>query len=312
MSLQAALRFAPSPNGYLHLGHALSALVGYRLSRELGGRFLVRIEDIDPGRTREEYVDAIFDDLKWLSIPWEPEVVHQSRNFATYQEAAGKLQEMGLLYPCFATRSEIAQAATEGGRIPVRDPDGAIIYPGLHRDLPPEEIERRLAAGQRPAMRIRMDAAIALAASRLGNSPLTFTEMDAGGQLRTVMARPRIWGDAIIQRKDFPASYHLAVVVDDARQGITHVTRGQDLFGSTDIHRLLQVLLDLPAPVYHHHPLLRDARGAKLSKRYDARSLRDLRNAGWSPADVVEAIIRGIDEGVGDIATGRLLRSGPG
>lgn len=312
MSLPTALRFAPSPNGYLHLGHALSALVGFRLARELNGRFLVRIEDIDQNRTREEYVDAIFEDLKWLSITWEPDVLRQSHHFATYQEAAGKLQEMGLLYPCFATRSEIAQAASAGGRTPRRDPDGAIIYPGLHRDLPPREIERRLAHGQRPAMRIRMDKAMALVASRLGNRPLTFTEMDADGQLKTVIAQPQIWGDAIIQRKDFPASYHLAVVVDDALQGITHVTRGRDLFGATDIHRLLQVLLDLPAPVYHHHPLLHDAEGAKLSKRFNARSLRDLRNSGWTPADVVEAIIRGVENGENDVAIARLLRSGAG
>lgn len=311
MSLSTALRFAPSPNGYLHLGHAFSALIGYRVSRELNGRFLVRIEDIDQDRTREEYIDAVFEDLRWLGITWEPDILRQSRDFETYRSAADKLHEMGLLYPCFATRSEIAIAATAGGRTPERDPDGAIIYPGLHRNLQREEVDRRLAAGQRPAMRIRMDAAIALATSRLGGRPLTFTEMDASGTLRTIVARPQIWGDAIIQRKDVPASYHLAVVVDDARQRITHVTRGQDLFASTDIHRLLQVLLDLPQPVYYHHPLVRDGDGTKLSKRLGAQSLRDLRKSGWTRADVLDAITREIDGSVNDIATSRLLRSEP-
>lgn len=309
MSLPPALRFAPSPNGNLHLGHAFSALIGYRLARQFNGRFIVRIEDIDQNRTREEYIGAIFEDLQWLGIVWEADILRQSCAFENYRHAATRLEEMGLLYPCFATRSEIAIAATASGCAPKRDPDGTIIYPGLHRSLKREEIDRRLAAGQRPAMRIRMDAAIAMAASRLEGRPLTFSEMDTGGTLRTIMALPQIWGDAIIQRKEFPASYHLAVVVDDARQHITHVTRGRDLFASTDIHRLLQVLLDLPEPIYHHHPLLRDRDGTKLSKRDGAQSLRDLRKSGWTPADVFETIACEANQNDNDVARSSLLRS---
>jgi glutamyl-Q tRNA(Asp) synthetase len=300
--LPPVLRFAPSPNGYLHLGHALSALVGYRLSRELGGKFLIRIEDIDQARTREAYVGAIFEDLQWLGLTWETPILRQSQEVEHYRSAAAKLEDLGLLYPCFATRSEIAAAASAGGNAPLRDPDGAIVYPGLHRDLPRQEIDRRLAAGERPAMRIRMGAAVELATQRLKNRPLTFTEMAPGRELRTIEAEPQRWGDVIIQRKDFPASYHLAVVVDDARQGITHVTRGRDLFASTGIHRLLQVLLELPEPVYRHHRLLRDDRGDKLSKSDGARSLRELREAGWTPEQVIEEVTRDAEGYGGDLA----------
>lgn len=302
MPLPPVLRFAPSPNGHLHLGHALSALVGYRLSRELGGKFLVRIEDIDQARARKNYISAIFEDLQWLGLTWKPDILRQSHEEKSYRKAAARLGELDLLYPCFATRSEIAAAAAAGGRAPLRDPDGAIVYPGLHRDLPPEEIERRLTAGERPAMRIRMDAAIEIAHQRLEGRPLTFTEMAPGGELQTIEAQPRRWGDSIIQRKDFPASYHLAVVVDDARQGITHVTRGRDLFASTGIHRLLQVLLDLPEPVYRHHRLLRDGNGDKLSKSDGAQSLRELRRAGWTPLQVIEAVTRDAEGYGGDDA----------
>lgn len=302
MSLPSVLRFAPSPNGHLHLGHALSAIVGYRLSHALGGRFLIRIEDIDQERTREAYISAIFEDLHWLGLTWEPDILRQSHEEASYRNAAARLENLGLLYPCFATRSEIAAAASAGGRAPLRDPDGAIVYPGLHRDLPREEIERRLADGERPAMRIRMDTAVELVRERLQDQPLTFTEMAARDEQRTIEAQPQRWGDAIIQRKDFPASYHLAVVVDDARQDITHVTRGRDLFASTDIHRLLQVLLDLPEPVYHHHRLLRDDNGDKLSKIAGSQSLRDLRNAGWTRDQVVEVVTRDAEGYGGDIA----------
>ncbi|CFX07234.1 Glutamyl-Q tRNA(Asp) synthetase [Candidatus Filomicrobium marinum] len=290
MSELPVLRFAPSPNGYLHLGHALSARVGRQLAQKLRGKFLVRIEDIDQGRTREAFVSAIFEDLEWLGLTWDPRILRQSQETPIYQRAAAHLHKLNLLYPCFATRSEIAITATAGGRDPQRDPDGAIVYPGLHRGMQQQEVERRITAGEQPAMRIRMDAAMELATKRLGGRPLTFRELHPNGEIETIEAQPHRWGDAIIQRKDFPASYHLAVVVDDARQGITHVTRGQDLFAATDIHRLLQVLLDLPEPIYHHHRLLVDANGNKLSKSSGARSLRDLRNTGWTPAQVLEAI----------------------
>lgn len=301
MPSRPVLRFAPSPNGYLHLGHALSALVGYRLSRKLKGKFLIRIEDIDRTRSRENYISAIFEDLQWLGLTWERDVLRQSQEAEHYLKAAARLSDMGLLYPCFATRSEILAAATAGGRDPLRDPDGAIVYPGLHRDLPAKEVRRRLAAGERPAMRIRMDLAIELAKRRLRGEPLTFTELAPDGRVQTFEAQPQRWGDAVIQRKDFPASYHLAVVVDDARQNITHVTRGRDLFASTSIHRLLQVLLDLPEPIYHHHRLLYDSNGNKLSKSHGSQSLRELRAAGWTPAKVIETVTRDNEGYGGDV-----------
>jgi glutamyl-Q tRNA(Asp) synthetase len=189
---------------------------------------------------------------------------------------------MGLTYPCFATRAEIEAAAASGAR----DPDGAPLYPGLYKGRDASEIARRRAAGQAFALRIDVGAAMAAAAARLGGAPLDFTELADDGTPRTIEARPERWGDAVIVRKDTPASYHLAVVVDDAWQGVTHVTRGRDLYPATDLHRLLQVLLDLPAPVYHHHRLIADATGRKLAKSARDTSLRSLRESGHSPADI--------------------------
>jgi glutamyl-Q tRNA(Asp) synthetase len=277
------LRFAPSPNGELHLGHALSALFGYRMARRLGGRFLLRIEDIDIGRCRPEHVSGILRDLQWLGICWEEPVIRQSECMPVYRTAAAKLAEMGLLYPCFATRAEIASAAA-GGPL---DPDGAPIYPGLHRALPAAAVARRKAAGQPFAVRLDMQRALAVAKGKVTGWPMTFGQFDMDGAISRIAAAPERWGDVILQRKDVPASYHLAVVVDDARQGVTHVTRGQDLCAATDVHRLLQVLLDLPEPLYHHHPLITDAAGRKLAKSAKDRSLRELREAGASPGDVV-------------------------
>ncbi|CAN1723666.1 Glutamyl-Q tRNA(Asp) synthetase [Hyphomicrobium sp. 1Nfss2.1] len=276
------LRFAPSPNGPLHLGHALSALTGFDMAQRAGGRFLVRIEDIDVTRCREEYVTGIFEDLSWLGITWEQPVLFQSQQFATYVEAAQWLEGQGLLYPCFASRTEIDAAPVPGAV----DPDGAPLYPGLHKALPKSEIEARMENGERFALRIDMDRALAKARDRLGGAPLTFTELDEAGNAVVVEARPERWGDAVILRKDVPASYHLAVVVDDARQGITYVTRGQDLYAATDLHRLLQVLMGLPEPVYHHHRLLADAEGRKLSKSAGDTALSALRTARKSAADI--------------------------
>jgi glutamyl-Q tRNA(Asp) synthetase len=270
------LRFAPSPNGPLHLGHALSALTGFDLARRLGGRFLVRIEDIDVGRSREEHIAGILEDLAWLGIAWEEPVLRQSQHFAVYAQAAQWLEAQGLLYPCFASRSEIFEAS-KGGAL---DPEGAPLYPGLHKRLPKAEIEERIANGQRFALRLDMERALAAAARRLEGRPLTFTELDEEGKATVVEARPERWGDAVILRKDVPASYHLAVVVDDARQAVTHVTRGRDLYAATDIHRLLQVLLGLPEPLYHHHRLLTDAEGRKLAKSEGDAGLASLREAG--------------------------------
>jgi glutamyl-Q tRNA(Asp) synthetase len=274
-------RFAPSPNGPLHLGHALSALIGSDMAERARGRFLVRIEDIDVARCREEHVAGIFEDLVWLGVPWEEPVLRQSQHFGTYMQAAQWLEAQGLLYPCFASRSEI-EAAASG---PV-DPDGAPLYPGLHKGLPRDEIEARMENGERFALRIDMSRALTRASERLGGAPLTFTELDEQGRERVIDAEPERWGDAVILRKDVPASYHLAVVVDDARQGVTHVTRGRDLYAATGLHRLLQVLLGLSEPLYHHHRLLIDADGRKLAKSAGDTGLAALRAAGASAADV--------------------------
>ncbi len=276
------LRFAPSPNGELHLGHALSAITGYEMARRLGGRFLVRIEDIDVGRTREAYVAGIFEDLAWLGLTWEQPVLRQSEHFPVYRAAAARLESQGLLYPCFATRAEIEVAATLGQV----DPDGAPLYPGVHKQLQPGDVASRKARGEPFALRLDMAKAIELARERLGDARLRFTELGAAGEPNTIYAHPERWGDAVIVRKDTPTSYHLSVVVDDARQGVTHVTRGRDLYAATDLHRLLQVLLDLPEPRYHHHRLLKDNDGRKLSKSARDTSLRSLRKAGISAAEV--------------------------
>ncbi len=279
-------RFAPSPNGLLHAGHALSAIVAHDMARDLGGRFLVRIEDIDITRARPEFVAAIFEDLAWLGLAWEQPVLVQSQHFPEYLEAAGKLIAQGLLYPCFASRAEIAAVAD-----PARtDPDGAPLYAGLWKTASQEAVAERLANGETPAMRLDMEGALSALHARLGDDALTFTELDSDGVARVVAAEPERWGDAVIVRKDVPASYHLAVVVDDARQGVTHVTRGEDLFAATGLQRLLQVLLDLPEPVYSHHRLVRWADGHKLSKSNGDLSLRAMRAEGASAADVRRAI----------------------
>jgi len=279
---QPVFRFAPSPNGELHLGHALSALVGYEQARARGGRFLLRIEDIDVGRSRERFVAGIFEDLAWLGLTWEEPVVFQSRRMPAYGEAASKLEAMGLVYPCFATRAEI-EAAAAGGRT---DPDGAPLYPGLYKGCDAQEIAQRTAAGEPFALRLDMGRALAAAAGKLQGAGLTFAELGDDGAAQTVAACPERWGDAVIVRKDVPTSYHLAVVVDDAWQGVTQVTRGRDLFAATDLHRLLQVLLDLPAPLYHHHRLITNEQGRKLAKSARDTSLKSLHQSGATPADI--------------------------
>ena len=274
-------RFAPSPNGYLHLGHALSALVNADMARAAGGRLLLRIEDIDATRCRPEYEAAIYQDLAWLGMAWEEPVRRQSEHLAEYGAALARLEARGLLYASFESRAEIARlvAERESHGFWPRDPDGAPLYPGDARSLSPAERRRHLASGKPYALRLDMAAAIA----RTG--ALTWSEGGdgAGG---TITATPQEWGDVVLARKDVPTSYHLAVVVDDARQGVTHVVRGQDLFRATSVHRLLQVLLGLGAPHYHHHRLVLDADGQKLSKSTRATALRSLRESGASPADI--------------------------
>jgi len=276
------LRFAPSPNGPLHLGHALSALTGFEMARRLGGRFLVRIEDIDIARCREEHVAGILEDLSWLGVAWEEPVLRQSQRFAVYVKAAQLLEAQGLLYTRFATRSEIAAAAS-GAAV---DPEGAPLYPGLHKGLGASEIEARIAKGERFALRLDLARAMEAAERRLGGRPLTFSELDETGTPHVVAAHPERWGDTVLLRKDVPASYHLAVVVDDAVQGVTHVVRGRDLYAATDLQRLLQVLLGLPEPVYHHHRLVTYGEGRKLSKSASDTALAFLRKAGVPAEDI--------------------------
>jgi glutamyl-Q tRNA(Asp) synthetase len=278
------LRFAPSPNGYLHLGHAYSALLNHDLAREFGGRLLLRIEDIDVERCRPEYETAIYEDLRWLGMSWVEPVRRQSEHFDDYAAALTELEAQGLLYPSFESRSELNAIVAEldrHGHWP-RDPDGVPIYPGRARKLSAAERTRRRAAGEPFALRLAMDAAVARAGA------LTWTETGAGprGQTGIVTAAPQLWGDVVLARKETPASYHLAAVLDDALQGITDVVRGQDLFWATSIHRLLQALLGLPEPTYHHHKLILDDEGRKLSKSTAATGLRELRASGATPRDI--------------------------
>lgn len=288
MSAQPVLRFAPSPNGELHLGHALSALVGFDMAQKLGGRFLLRIEDIDTTRCRDEHITQIFEDLAWLGLKWEEPVLRQSEHFGTYQAAANWLKRAGLLYPCFATRSEIAEKAQSAPH--AVDPDGAPLYPGLHKHLSAPEIAARLGRGESFALRIHMDRALNALEGITGSRLVTFTELDEDNRPQRIEMDPAEWGDAVIVRKDVPASYHLAVTVDDARQGITHVTRGRDLYPATSLQRLLQVLLGLPEPVYHHHRLLTDAEGRKLSKSARDTSLRDLHRQGLDALQIRQKV----------------------
>jgi len=277
-------RFAPSPNGHLHLGHAYSALLNFDMAREAGGRLLLRIEDIDPTRCRPEYEAAIYEDLSWLGISWQEPVRRQSEHFADYEAVLAQLDAQGLTYPSFESRSEISALVAERerqGRWP-RDPDGVPLYPGRARKMPRSERERRRGAGEPYALRLAMDAAV----TRVG--VLTWTETGGGpqGQTGLVTAVPQMWGDVVLARKEVPTSYHLAVAVDDALQAVSDVVRGQDMFWSTSIHRLLQALLGLPEPIYHHHPLILDGNGRKLSKSAQAKSLRELREAGATAADI--------------------------
>lgn len=267
-------RFAPSPTGYLHLGHAASALAGFEAARTAGGRFLLRIEDIDRGRCRPEYEQAIYEDLAWLGLTWEQPIRRQSEHMADYAAALQELDAAGLLYPCFCTRRDIAEAV----RAPHLDrtgPDGPL-YPGTCRGLAPAERAARIDAGTPYAM--RLDAAAA--AARVGT--LYWEEIGEG----RVPVDPLLFGDVVLARKDAPASYHIAVVVDDAAQQVTLVTRGRDLYAATHVHRTLQTLLGLAMPQYRHHPLVTDAAGQRLAKRHDALSIRALRTAGADPAEL--------------------------
>jgi len=273
-------RFAPSPTGYLHLGHAFAAITAHDTARRSGGRFLLRIEDIDSSRCRAEFERAIYDDLVWLGLKWDEPAVRQSERFDAYRLALQQLQSQALLYPCFCTRSEIAAEIARASEAP-HGPEGPI-YPGTCRNLRPSEREHRMQSGASYALRLDVNQAAALA------GPLHFEEQGSGpdGEKGMIGTDPRLFGDVVLARKDTPTSYHLAVVVDDAFQGVTLVTRGNDLFSATHIQRLLQALLQLPAPAYAHHRLVLDENGRKFSKRDRAVTVRHLRKSGVTPEEI--------------------------
>ena len=280
---QPVFRFAPSPNGHLHLGHALSALLNAEMSRAAGGRLLLRIEDIDATRCRPEYEGAMLEDLAWLGIRWEEPVRRQSEHFAAYKSALAKLEAQGLVYPSFESRAEIARLIAEReAKAPwPRDPDGAPLYPGNAKRLSADERAARMAS-EPYALRLDMNATV----ERTGALTWVETGENPKDEHDTLMAQPEAWGDVVLARKETPTSYHLSVVVDDALQGVTHVMRGQDLQPATSVHRVLQALLGLPAPHYHHHRLILDAEGRKLSKSTRATGLRELRAGGATPTDI--------------------------
>ena len=270
-------RFAPSPTGDLHLGHAYAAWFAWDQAIRTGGRFLLRIEDIDRTRCRDRFIARHLEDLGWLGLAWAEPVVRQSDRLPLYRDALDRLERMGVTYPCFCTRSEIgAEIARAAGAEGIAD-DASLVYPGTCRALDERERTRRRAAGA--AFAIRLDAGRAL---RL-TGPLTWTDAVAGRQA-VDLGR---FGDVVVARKEIPTSYHLAVVVDDAAAGITLVTRGRDLFAATHVHRTLQALLGLPVPVWHHHPLVTDGDGRRLAKRDGDLGLRVLRAGGRSPEDVL-------------------------
>jgi glutamyl-Q tRNA(Asp) synthetase len=267
-------RFAPSPNGELHLGHAYSALFTERAARKAGGLFLLRIEDIDWTRCRPEFITAIFEDLAWLGLRWPEPVRFQSRHLDDYAESLSRLRDDGLLYPCFCSRKDIASVAS------AFDPDGNILYAGACRKLEAGIVAENIANGIPFSLRLDMDRACRMATG------LFFLDEEKG----KIAADPRRWGDVVLARKDIRTSYHLSVVLDDALQGVTHVTRGLDLYEATHIHRLLQSLLGLPVPHYHHHKLITTSAGRKLAKSLSDPSLRTLRNAGVTAAQVRERL----------------------
>ena len=267
-------RFAPSPTGHLHLGHVRSAWEGWHAAREAGGRFLLRIEDIDTGRCRPEFDTAIREDLAWLGLDSDGPVRRQSEHFDDYRAALSRLDAQGLLYPCFCTRTEIQAEIARAGGAPQGD-EGPV-YPGTCKRLSSEQRVARIAGGSDYALRLDVTAAL----SRTGA-----LEWSEKGQLIT--ADPAALGDVVLARKDVPTSYHLAVTVDDALQGVTLVTRGVDLFAATHVHRLLQALFGLPTPHYHHHPLLTDASGRRLAKRDRALTIQAMREAGMTPAEIL-------------------------
>lgn len=282
-------RFAPSPNGALHLGHAYSALLNRKLAAQAGGRVLLRIEDIDTARSTAEFETGIYRDLGWLGIHWERPVRRQSEHFADYRAALDRLAAEGLVYPAFMSRGEIRAFIADSGRTKgwPHDPDGAPLYPPADKALSQRERSRRIADGAPFAWRLDMEAA----RSRVGGS--LFWEEFADETLSStnlIEARPQDWGDVVVARRDAPTSYHLAVVADDALQDVSHIVRGRDLYPATAVQRLLQELLGLPAPRYLHHRLVLGADGRKLSKSLKDTGLATLRDAGVTPAEIAAMV----------------------
>lgn len=271
-------RFAPSPTGWLHLGHAHAAAVAHHLARSENGRFLLRFEDIDFTRVRPEFYQGIEDDLHWLGLDWDGPALRQSERTRAYQTALDSLRATGAVYPCFCTRREITDEVARMHGAP-HGPEGPL-YPGTCRDLSPAVQAEHLATGRQPAWRLNADRAAAIA------GPLSFTDLRFG----PCAVDPGLLGDVVLARKDIGTSYHLAVVVDDAYQEVTHVTRGEDLLPSTHTHRLLQALLGFHEPVYLHHTLITDSDGVRLAKRHDALSIRALRAAGRSKEDLFDLL----------------------
>jgi glutamyl-Q tRNA(Asp) synthetase len=270
-------RFAPSPTGLLHLGHAFSAYNAWKRARDAGGKFLLRLEDIDPGRCRPEYAEAIQEDLAWLGLDWDGPVRVQSEHLPEYQSVLNALAARSLIYPCFCTRAEIAREVAASSTAP-HGPDGAPLYPGTCRRLSPTEREDRIAAGDRFALRLNMAEALI--------PDLSYLEKNEG----RIACHPERFGDVVLARKDAPASYHLCVTHDDAVQSVTLVTRGVDLKQSTDLHRLIQALMGWPEPGYAHHRLLTDPAGRRLAKRDQAATLRSLRAEGVPARAVIERL----------------------
>jgi glutamyl-Q tRNA(Asp) synthetase len=285
---QPVFRFAPSPNGRLHLGHAYSALLNEQLARLTGGRLLLRIEDIDLARCRPEFEAAILEDLAWLGLDWERPVRRQSEHFEDYRRAFEELRRQGVVFPCFCSRQDVARAVAgreaRPGEAWPRDPDGAPLYPGTCRRLSAATAADCMAAGAAAAWRLAADRAAGIA------GPLAVRRFEPAGASSVVAADPARWGDAVVVRKEVPTSYHLSVVVDDALQGVTHVVRGRDLEAATDLHVLLQWLLGLPSPAYHHHDLITDQAGAKLSKSLGSEPLAALRARGVTPQMIRETL----------------------
>ena len=277
--MRVVTRFAPSPTGRLHLGHAFSALLAHEFARSRNGAFLLRIEDIDRGRSRAEHVDAIIEDLVWLGIEWDGEILFQSERLGLYRESLDRLDAADLVYPCFCTRSAIAAEIAASAAAP-HGPDGPL-YPGTCRGLSAAERERRMVSEPHAW---RLD--VAKAAAEAG--PLYWRDGDT-----EVQAKPESHGDVVLARKDAPVSYHLAVTVDDSAQGVTDIVRGHDLYAATDVHRLLQALLGLPTPHYHHHPLLLDREGRRLAKRHGAPALSEMRESGIDPKALAADLLTG-------------------